>query len=553
MFATSGHSAQKRGGTMMLSGQKRASPASSSPDPQPKCAKDDCCLDLSEDALGLVMEFLAPKELFRMAFTCKTLQRKLTTRLVVHSTIMHGGHASTTMQHIYELMKIKGIHAPSTLRLLRLANGKRCESCNVNKLNYVRQGYGVFLCRSCITDEFTENSESSLERIRQNPRFARIVGNSRVFASLFVSPLLDFSPAMRRGMVTWARRLEHNGELWGPILTLGDIEHIMVHAPPASVESLLGDLLPPEEDYSAFVHAYEDSQKEAIAAAQARKVKKEKSRTDAAERRTRNALHVVSKIQDLLEEPWKEFSLANTETGLMGKSPCLTFKSPLAEELMKTCVISPSKGKRTVIVEIANTMNRLLRTIHQRQLLEFLFLSQEDPLEEALKRYCLERFTDLKSVVFDPCADRQFFELMEQNQMLQAAERLTSTHTNGVVLLLWADPQLQPDFAKNVWDYEFNKCPPEVCKKCSKTFVASLLALESLKKTVEAFCIWYASRGEPHPDYDLDQARGRILRDSNLLEFLYVQDFEGLLNRMDRLVWWGRVDFINESLARDED
>jgi hypothetical protein len=257
----------------------------------------------------------------------------------------------------------------------------------------------------------------------------------------------------------------------------------------------------------------------------------------------------VSKVQELLEEPWKEFALTNAETGFMGKSPCLTFKSPFAEELMETCVISPSKGKRTVIVNIANTINRLLQTINERQFLGFLFLSQEDPFEAALKRYCLERFTDLRSVVFDPFADRKFFELIEQNQMVEATERLTSTRTTGVVLLLWADPQLQPDFAKNVWYYELKRC-----RKRSTTFVASLLALETLKTTVEAFCTWYESRSEPHPDYDLNLARGRILRDYNLLEFLYKQDFEGLMNGMDQHVWWGRVDFLNESLeTRDEE
>jgi hypothetical protein len=366
------------------------------------------------------MEFLAPKELFRMAFTCKALQRMVTTRLVVHSTLMHGGHASTTMHHIYALMKFKCIHPPSTLRLLRLANGKRCESCFQNKLNYVRPGYGVFLCRSCMKDSFTDDSMAFLRRLRRSPQRAKIVDNSRVAASLGAPIRLSLSKA-GLPLQTWARRLEHNGELCGPIITLGEVEQLLDAS--ASIESVLGNL-PPEENYLAFVQAYEDSQKEASAAAQARKEKKEKSRTDAAERRKRNSLHVVSQVQDLLDEPWKEFAMTNTETGLMGKSPCLSFTSPLVEELMKMCVISPSKGKRTVIIDIATTINRLLQTIHQRQFLEFMFLSEEDPSEAALKQYCLEHFTDTRSVVFNAFADRHFFYLMEQNEMVKAAKRI---------------------------------------------------------------------------------------------------------------------------------
>jgi hypothetical protein len=175
-----------------------------------------------------------------------------------------------------------------------------------------------------------------------------------------------------------------------------------------------------------------------------------------------------------------------------------------------------------------------------------------DPFEAALKRYCLGRFPDVKSVVLDPCADRLFFEMMAENQMLQAAERLSGTQTTGVALLLWADPELEPDFAQNVWDHEFKKFQEDACERSrrSRTFASSVLALGQLKPTVEEFCIWYASRDAPHPDYDLDQARGRVLRDRNLLEFLYRKDFKGLLNGMDQYVWWGRVDFINERLAR---
>jgi hypothetical protein len=327
----------------------------------------------------------------------------------------------------------------------------------------------------------------------------------------------------------WARSLEQHGELCGPIVTLFDIEHMINIS--ASEESMKSNL-PPEENYKEFVQAYDDSQEEAKAAEKYRLVKKERARTEAAERRKRNSLQVVSKVEDLLDEPWREFALSHTETGFTGKSPCLAFKSALCGQLMNEFVISPSKAKKSIIKEIADKMNRCFQSISERQLLEFSFLSDEDPFEAALKRYCLGHFPDIKSVILCPRADRQFFEMVAEGEILDATDALFSAHP--AELLLSVDPYLDQDFAENVWSYELNRCQEESCKRrmFSSVFAASVKALKQLKPTVEEFCARIVPGDEHYHD-----VRDRILWDYSLIEFLYARDFDGLLRGMDEFDW----------------
>ena len=125
--------------------RKKRSAASASAAPQQKRYKTSS-VDLNEDALSLVMEFLAPKELYRMSLTCKALRACVTTKMVVRSAIMQGGNVKTSVKELYDLLKKNAIHAPSALRLLRLVNGKCCEVCHSRRVNHVKSGFGVFIC-----------------------------------------------------------------------------------------------------------------------------------------------------------------------------------------------------------------------------------------------------------------------------------------------------------------------------------------------------------------------------------------------------------------------
>ena len=110
---------------------------------------------LSYDILTLVMSYLPIKDLFSIAFLCKTFSRAVTIPMVVRSALFAGGHPMTSMKKLYTPMLARSIHPPSALRLLRLASGKRCEIC-LNKLQkvlvrHVRSTFGTFSCWHCNT------------------------------------------------------------------------------------------------------------------------------------------------------------------------------------------------------------------------------------------------------------------------------------------------------------------------------------------------------------------------------------------------------------------
>jgi hypothetical protein len=274
---------QKSGCTMTL--QKRYSPACSFSESPTKRSKSSSP-DLNEDALRVVMEFLAPKELKRMAFTCKALRDTITTKLVMCSALMHGGHAGATVEILYWLMKYQQIHVPSALRLLRLGNGKICESCCSKRVITVRPAYGVFFCQRCLTERFLSSS-----KISDNPCMEEIVDH----------PCVAGRYQRNSKSILWARPSERNGEKCGPLVTFEDIEHMA--AATASIDSMLSDLeLPAKQEYEEFVKTYETSQADAKAFALYRLQKKESASIQAREKRIMSSLQIVSKIQAMLDE-----------------------------------------------------------------------------------------------------------------------------------------------------------------------------------------------------------------------------------------------------------
>ncbi len=150
------------------------------------------------DAMVNVMEFLPPRSLYNIALTCKSLREMVTTKMVVQSALIHGGHAKKTMEELYNLMKMHSIHPPSPLRLLRLANGKRCEFCLQSGTNHVRPGLGVFACWDCVSSgkqgrwnawsssgsrsglKLTKAWKTSWSRYTRKPIYRTILSHSRV-------------------------------------------------------------------------------------------------------------------------------------------------------------------------------------------------------------------------------------------------------------------------------------------------------------------------------------------------------------------------------------
>jgi len=173
---------------------------------------------INVDAMVNVMEFLPPRSLYNIALTCKSLREMVTTKMVVHSALIHGGNAKKTMEELYNMMKNRSIHVPSPLRLLRLANGKRCEFCVNKSVNSLYNGLniGAFSCWECLTkgdDPLTKAWKTSWARYWRNPVYQKILNHPRV-------AFRDKS----KGKFLWIQdRMDAHGEKFGPIVCWEDM------------------------------------------------------------------------------------------------------------------------------------------------------------------------------------------------------------------------------------------------------------------------------------------------------------------------------------------
>ena len=159
------------------------------------------------------IQFLPPKSLMNVALTCKSLLSRVTTTMVVRSALIHGDNAKKTFEELYKLMKNHSIHPPSPLRLLRLANGRKCEFCckkNVLSL-YQDMNIGAFSCWQCLTkapDPLTMAFKSSWSRCWRNPIYRCILNHPRLA-----------SRNKSKGKFLWIRdRLDANGDKIGPLI-----------------------------------------------------------------------------------------------------------------------------------------------------------------------------------------------------------------------------------------------------------------------------------------------------------------------------------------------
>lgn len=71
---------------------------------------------VGEDALGVVLQYLGPRELYCAAFTCKALMSKVTVELVVVSALMADGSSRKRVEALAPLMEAMSIHPPTPLR-----------------------------------------------------------------------------------------------------------------------------------------------------------------------------------------------------------------------------------------------------------------------------------------------------------------------------------------------------------------------------------------------------------------------------------------------------
>jgi len=511
------------------------------------------------DALGIVMEFLAPKELYNLAFSSNLLLEKLTTRMVVRSAMISGGHARTTMNELYPLMKAGSIHSPSPARLLRLVNGKKCEACHREKVNHVRPGYGVFICWDCTTKRFTKAVKTSWVRVARSARYQDILENQKRVV------------AHGQNNYTWKLRLKKkDGEECGPLVTFDDIER-MARESTLSVEQMLNHL-PPMDEYMEFVRAYDDYTELAKIAEKKRYEKKKKATKVASDNRQQKSRQIVAKVEKLLDEDWRDFALRNTQTNQTGKQPCLRFSSGLSNALLKQYVTSPSKAKKAIIQEVADNINHSFRLLKESPLCNFDFLTEDDGFQSALKSHCIARFPDFQTLTLNSYANEHFFHLISERKYLEATDRLLDCNFSGPVwgfgivliapeaalsALAWERRRTgrsrfhvmrdmpseasDAELACTVWAHEQRqlKCASNLYDDAilSKLFQFSGESFVKCKEAIREFGKYIMKNRTNLPEMFLQYALPVLHHSGELIPHLLSKDFKKLEDKMDCGFW----------------
>ena len=274
------------------------------------------------DLFGIIMSFLAPRELFNLVFLSPFLMEHLTTEIVVRAALFRGGRAKKSFEELYRLIVQRSIHPPSPLRLLRIACATKCEVClNTvvyrfnNKVKYVRKGFAINCCWRCATKrrkskafrkdsfEYTNHPRvynSILDCVRtsskqygwreaaigtwayERARSRRLDLNRRIFTRIdgntqISSMVLEIQDKLN---YMWRTPLcDRMGEKIGPLVTYDDVgnmaQHLIDHvrendigelndrAMVEFVESHIIDVMgapsKADERYTNFVKAYEST------------------------------------------------------------------------------------------------------------------------------------------------------------------------------------------------------------------------------------------------------------------------------------------------------
>jgi len=368
---------------------------------------------INVDAMVNVMEFLPPRSLYNVALTCKSLREMVTTKMVVQCALIHGGHAKKTMEELYNMMSTHSIHVPSPLRLLRLANGKRCEFCNNKSVNSLYSGLNIaaFSCWDCLAkgdDPVTRAWKTTWSRYWRNP----------VYRAIFDHPRVAFRDKSK-GKFLWIKdRLDAKGNKFGPIVRWKDIDDMANSSDgrnataaaktagyplrttavdaltnPEWIDRYLTDTLgaPPKEDYSEFIEAYTNITERARRVAKEKAEIKRDKRAKQEEKRKSTTDKFVADLTSLIDEPLREKVMEKSSSSVYR-----TFVTPLVEDLTSPYLRAVSSIKKNTPAELAKQINALLQGLDK--LFAMDFLSDDDAFEGAVKALFLETFPNKEAL-----------------------------------------------------------------------------------------------------------------------------------------------------------
>jgi hypothetical protein len=373
------------------------------------------------DALVLheIFSFLDAKSLFRVAFSTRRMMEVVDHQHVIQSAIVSGGHSAKTVTDVINLALVeRQIFLPSPLRLLRLANGKRCElskKCQLSLVNHTRSALAVFACWPCFCDSTQKISRT--DSMLDNGRVAR---NSFI-ASAYVqrSPMTDAA-----------------GERIGAIVTRTECMRRLKDAGAILQEYDENDPYT-QEKRNLILEAFEKAKKE-------RSIRSDKNNHAKMLRqvnRQEKAEKLTVLLKTLIEDdvPFKEALCAHIPmVSESQKEACIRFRCQFVDWRMKPFLIAPSKGTKKKLKEIADQITADLNLLMSTGFLDFSCLSsdaREEPFESSLRVHMGNAFSpeQVLHAGFESDPDREvwqrhrnyknqvlFLEQIRQGRVLEA-------------------------------------------------------------------------------------------------------------------------------------
>lgn len=354
---------------------------------------------LNSDIASEIFSFLDIRSLYNVTATSKVGMKLLRHEHVVRSAMMQGGHSKTSMERLIPLIEKRCIWIPSPLRMLRLVNGRTCERCCTGRVHLVSENYGVFFCfHGCIQHTSTKgvafNNKWSSFLVDQ-PRIAKAAYSSSAY--IWIRPYTDAA-----------------NERVGPLVSMVEIERIMQGD--GSVENLLKekDAVDPHTDaISDIIKVFKDTAEAADRRILERKRKKIKASVDANDRRKTKVLSMIDTLHVELEGvPWKDVALAYHWRKSNSKEVPY-FECGLTNKLLREYSSAPSKATKKKLKEVSRSLRQSFGMMEKKGFHDFSSLSDVDPVERAVKEYCMEHYPNYK-LLQSPRMDDQALERIQR-------------------------------------------------------------------------------------------------------------------------------------------
>lgn len=358
---------RQRNGILVSSSQDRQAAARST---DQAGLKKDAFLS-NKDVLSHISSFLDIKSLYNFTMTSSICMQTLRPEHVVRAALYHGGHSKTNLERIVHLMRGQRIIIPSTLRLLRLCNGRLCELCQNKRVYYVSKYFGVFFCQHCL--EHTGY-------VRTLQRFEPLYP---LVSRLYVIP--DGCHAIK----IWAKPyFSPEGERCGPRITL-ECHTNSFKAQTTEllqVEAMRNDLLPLIEN------TYKNNVENANLRILMHREQKCTASLLAQRKRTGRIKYALTLLdQELGNVAWKKYLLAHEWVELRSKDRIVLF-APLAKEILGPYLSAPSTLTKPRIHRLASMLRSSVALFEDLKLHNFALFLRPLLRERNFENNCVEQF-----------------------------------------------------------------------------------------------------------------------------------------------------------------